>query len=68
MTDQEEIAWLMEDLRKHRMALKALRLGDCWCEFGLNNPNYRSHTTGCELAKAAMDEWWEELKPKEAPQ
>jgi hypothetical protein len=35
-------------------AIKLLRKGDCFCEFGIGNPMYKEHTKGCILAQQAI--------------
>ena len=51
------VEWIkMNDLAMELLvALKAQKLGTCWCEVAIGNPNLRGrHTSTCDLARLAV--------------
>jgi hypothetical protein len=40
----------MNEIDQCLNVIEGLRRGTCWCEKGIDNPNYRSHTGTCQGA------------------
>jgi hypothetical protein len=40
----------MNDVERCLNVIEGLRLGSCWCERGLDNPNFTRHTGTCQGA------------------
>lgn len=40
----------MTELEQALNVIEGLRRGTCWCERGIDNPNYRGHTGTCQGA------------------
>lgn len=37
----------IQNLYEALRAIELLKLGECWCERAIGNPNYRSHSPQC---------------------
>lgn len=47
----------MDDIERCLNIIESLRIGTCWCERGVGNPNYWTHTGICQGAVELLSKY-----------